>query len=238
MNGDFDPEERGLTIHQTIETPQADSVAFSFSDELIILSDPHGQSAEYIRALRTQVMAQHMEAGRRALVVCEAAPHLGATFVATNLAVSLAQAGVDTLLIDGNLRTPSVQRFIRPDRELRGLRDCLASSTPTVGDFVHENIQPHLSVMFAGGSALNAQELLARTTFEQVINACMRDYTMTIIDTPPANSCADCRRIAHVGGYGLIVSRRHKGLVEDVKTLANQLRTAHCSVIGTVLNDG
>jgi capsular exopolysaccharide synthesis family protein len=238
VSGDFDPQETGLSIHRTIDAPQAETATFSFSDELIILSEPHGQSAEYIRALRTQVMAQHMEAGRRALVVCEAAPRLGATFVAANLALSLAQAGVDTLLIDGNLRSPSVQHFIRPDRELRGLRECLASPAAAVGDFVQENVQPHFSVMFAGGSALNAQELLARATFEQVINACMRDYTMTIIDTPPANSCADCRRIAHVGGYGLIVSRKHKGLVEDVKTLASQLRAAHCSVIGTVLNDG
>jgi Mrp family chromosome partitioning ATPase len=107
-----------------------------------------------------------------------------------------------------------------------------------VGDYVQEHIQPNFSVMFAGGAALNAQELLARSSFEQVVNACMRDFTMTIIDAPPANSCADCRRIASVAGYSLIVTRRHKGLVEDVKTLANQLRATHSTVIGTVMNDG
>jgi capsular exopolysaccharide synthesis family protein len=238
VSGEFDPKEGGLSIHQTIDGAQAGSATFSFSDELTILSDPFGQSAEYIRALRTQVMAQHLEAGRRALVICEAAPRLGATFVAANLAVSLAQAGVDTLLIDGNLRGPSLQHLIRPNRELPGLRECLASGAGTTGNYVQENVQPNFSVMFAGGAAPNAQELLARSSFEQVINACMRDFTMTIIDTPPANSCADCRRIASVAGYSLIVSRRHKGLVEDVKTLASQLREAHSNVIGTVMNDG
>lgn len=227
-----------MSIHQTIEAPQAGGVTFAFSDELIMLSDPHGQGAEYIRALRTQVMAQHLEAGRRALVVCEPAPRLGATFVAANLALSLAQAGVDTLLIDGNMREPSVQKLIRPSRELPGLRNCLASADAAVGDYVQENLQPNFSVMFSGGTALNAQELLARAPFEQVINTCMRDFSMTIIDTPPANSCADCRRIASVAGYSLIVSRKHKGLVEDVKTLASQLRAAHSVIIGSVLNDG
>jgi capsular exopolysaccharide synthesis family protein len=238
VSGDFDPKEGGLSIHQNIDAAQAGSATFSFSDELIILSDPHGQSAEYIRALRTQVMAQHVEVGRRALVICEAAPRLGATFVAANLALSLAQAGVDTLLIDGNLRAPSIQHLIRPSRELPGLRDCLASAAANTGDYLQEHVQPNFSVMFAGGAALNAQELLTRASFDQVINACMRDFTMTIIDTPPANSCADCRRIASVAGYSLIVSRRHKGLVEDVKTLASQLREAHSNVIGTVMNDG
>jgi capsular exopolysaccharide synthesis family protein len=238
VTGDLDPEEGRLTIHQTIDNAQAGNATFSFSDELILLSDPHGQSAEYIRALRTQVMAQHVEAGRRALAICEAAPQLGATFVAANLALSLAQAGVSTLLIDGNLRAPSLQNLIRPSRELPGLRNCLASLDAASGDYVQEDIQPNFSVMFAGGATLNAQELLARPAFEQVVNMCMRDYEMTIIDTPPANSCADCRRIASVAGYSLIVSRRHKGLVEDVKVLANQLREAHSNVIGAVMTDG
>jgi protein-tyrosine kinase len=238
VSGDFDPQEERVTIHQSVDGAQSSSVTYSFSDELIVLSDPFGQGAEYIRALRTQVMAQHTEAGRRALVICEAAPQLGATFVAANLALSLAQARVETLLIDCNLREPGVQHLIRPSRELPGLRDCLASTNGTVGDYLQADVQPNFSVLFAGSPALNAQELLARTSFEQVVKTCMRDFTMTIIDTPPANSCADFQRIASVAGYSLIVSRRHKGLVEDVKTLANQLRTAHSTVIGTVLNDG
>lgn len=227
-----------MSIHQTIDTAKRQGCTFSFAEELVTLSDPLGQGAEYIRALRTHVMAQHVEAGRRALVVCEAAPQLGATFVAANLAISLAQAGISTLLVDGNLRAPALQHLIRPERELAGLRDCLASPEVSVGNYVQEEVLPNLSVLFSGGAAPNAQELLARGAFEQVINNCLRDYTMTIIDTPPANSCADCLRIGSVAGYALIVSRRNKGLVADVKTLAGQLRSNHATVIGAVMNDG
>ena len=227
-----------MSIHQTIDAARAQSGSFSFADEVVTLSDPLGQSAEYIRALRTHIMAQHVEAGRRALVVCEPAPQLGATFVAVNLAVSLAQAGVNTLLIDGNLRAPAVHHLVRPERELLGLRDCLTTGEGMVGGYVQEHVLPNFSVLFSGGAAANAQELLTRTSFEQVINNCMRDFTMTIIDTPPANSCADSLRIASVAGYGLIVSRRNKGLVSDVKTLASQLRASHATVIGSVMNDG
>lgn len=226
-----------MTVHQTVEAANVRRGQYSFSEALVTLSDPFAQSAEYIRALRTHIMAQHVEAGRRALAICEASPKLGATFVATNLAVSLAQAGVKTLLIDGNLREPMIQHVIRPDRELPGLRECLTVTSASVGDYVQGDILPNMSVLFSGGAAPNAQELLARASFEQVINSCLRDYEMTIIDTPPANSCADGRRIASVAAYSLIVSRRHKGLVADVKTLAGQLRADHSTVIGTVLND-
>jgi capsular exopolysaccharide synthesis family protein len=226
-----------MTLHQTVEAANVRRGQYSFSESLVTLSDPFAQSAEYIRALRTHIMAQHVEAGRRALAICEASPKLGATFVATNLAVSLAQAGVKTLLIDGNLRDPMIQHVIKPDRELPGLRECLSVAGSAVGDYVQGDILPNMSVLYSGGAAPNAQELLARSSFEQVINSCLRDYEMTIIDTPPANSCADGRRIASVAAYSLIVSRRHKGLVSDVKTLAAQLRADHSTVIGTVLND-
>ena len=227
-----------MTVHQSIEAAGAQRGPYTFSDMLVTLSDPSGQGAEYIRALRTHVMAQHVEAGRRALAICEASAKLGATFVASNLAIALAQAGVKTLLIDGNLRSPTLQHVIQPSRVLTGLRECLTTGSTVPGDYVQNEVLPNLSVMFAGGTAANAQELLARASFEQMMNSCLRDFTMTIIDTPPANGCADGLRLASVAGYSLIVSRRHKGLVADVKTLAGQLRANHSTLLGTVMNEG
>lgn len=226
-----------MTLDQALDKSVARPDAYSYADSLVTLSDPMAQGAEYIRALRTHIMAQHMDLGRRALAICEAGPGLGATFVATNLAVSLAQAGVKTLLIDGDLRRPMVQRVVRPAVQTPGLRECLSNAGSLAGDFIQESVLPNFSVMFAGGIANNAQELLAGTTFERVMNSCLRDFDMTVIDTPPANSCADCRRIGSVAAYSLIVSRRHKGLVSDAKVLAAQLLADHSTVVGTVMND-
>ena len=226
-----------MTLHQTVEAANVRRGQYSFSESLVTLSDPFAQSAEYIRALRTHIMAQHVEAGRRALAICEASPKLGATFVAANLAVSLAQAGVKTLLVDGNLREPTIQHMIIPDRELPGLRECLSVAGSSVGDFVQGDILPNLSVLYSGGAAPNAQELLARSSFEQVINSCLRDYEMTIIDTPPANSCADARRISTVVGYSIVVAKRNVSYVGEVASLAAQLEEDGARVVGTVLNE-
>jgi protein-tyrosine kinase len=59
---------------------------------------------------------------------------------------------------------------------------------------------------------------------------------VTIVDTPPANSSSDVRRISTVLGYSLIVAGSNRSYVNDVKTLAAQLRSDHAKVIGTVLN--
>ncbi len=65
---------------------------------------------------------------------------------------------------------------------------------------------------------------------------CLREYDVTIIDTPAANTSTDARRISGVVGYSLIVTARDKTFVRDVKILASQLKADGATVIGTVLN--
>ena len=91
--------------------------------------------------------------------------------------------------------------------------------------------------MFAGEPINNAQELLASDRFSNLIERCLRDYDLTIIDTPPANGCADARRISTVVGYSLIAAKRHHSFVGDVRALAAQLRQDRAQIVGTVLNE-
>lgn len=209
----------------------------SFSPEVVMLSDPKGARAEAIRTLRTHIMAQHVEDGRRGLAICAASADVGATFTAVNLAVSLAQIGVKVLLVDGDLRHADLDRFIRPSSEVLGLRQCLDARDVDISENIQNEVLENLSVMFAGGIAVNAQELLASDRFGDVIERCLRDYDLTIIDTPPANSCADARRISTVAGYSLLVARRHHTFVNDIKALAAQLREDRAQVVGTVLSE-
>ncbi len=226
---------------QTVQPPGAENDEpvfgpYTFSPSLVTLAAPLTKGAEAIRALRTHVLAQHIQAGRRALAICGASADVGCTFVAANLAVALAQAGIKTLLVDGDMRSPMVDRLIKPTGLPPGLAACLASPGSSVGEFIETEVYPNLSVFYAGQAVANAQELLARDWFEDVMNFCLRDYEATIIDTPPANTCADARRISNVAGYSLLVARRNRSLVGDVKTLAEQLIDDHVKVVGTLLN--
>ena len=207
---------------------------------LATISRPTDGSAEAIRALRTHVMARHVGLGHRALAICAPNAEAGCTFVSANLAVALSQIGVNTLLIDGNMRTPGLDKIFRLPKPRNGLQQCLSSSESSqydYGEFIETEFLPDLSIMFSGGVAPNAQELLASDRFKMMMDACLRDFDATIIDTPPANSCSDVSRICNVVSYCLIVARRDKTYVNDMKLLAGQLKADHAQVIGTVLND-
>lgn len=211
--------------------------AFSFSPAVVALSAPHAEQAEAIRTLRTHIMAQHVDDGRRGLAICGPSIGVGCTFTAVNLAVALSQIGVNTLLIDGDLRKPSVQDLIRPGQPVIGLRQALNADEAEDG-IIQSSVLPNLSVMFSGGAAPDAQELLASDRFKDLVDQQLRDFDMTIIDTPAANSCADARRISTVVGYSLIVVRRNQSFIGDMQALAAQLNEDRARIVGTVMNEG
>lgn len=229
--------QQNRVLPQVVTPPATIAVRPEISSDLVTLSAPLSTGAEAIRALRSHVLGQHIQAGRRGLAICGASVNVGCTFVAANLAVALAQVGLKTLLVDGDLRAPVLQTIIPPRLSTTGLARYLADADGLIGDYVDPEVLPNLSVLYAGDVSLSSQELLARESFENTMNQCMRDYDITIVDTPPANASADARRIANVIGYALVVARRNKSLVADVKTLVEQLIDDRVTVIGTVLND-
>lgn len=235
------PEKREFKVKPSPAVPAlAQESALSvgrYSKELVTLSDPHSIRSEAIRALRTHIIAQHVRGGKRALAICAASPGVGCTFVAVNLAAALSQVGTKTLLIDADLREPAVGSFITPSRPTVGLHQCLASTDVSFDEAIELEVLPNLAVMHAGGAAANPQELLAGDRFQALMEVCLRDFDVTIIDTPPANSCADARRISNVVGYSLVVARRNHSKIDDIKILVGELQGDHASVVGTVLNE-
>lgn len=232
------PEElRPATVAEAPRSGADQPLTFAVAQSLVTLSEPAKAQAESIRVLRTHIMAQHVEQGRRALSVCAVSPGSGCSFLAANLAVALSQIGVTTLLIDGDLRSPSLESYIRPSRALTGLRQCLATEEGDFNEFIQQDVLPNLSVMYSGGVPSNPQELLAGDRFKVLMDHCLRDYQMTIIDTPPAMSCADARRVSSVVGYSLVVARQHQSRIADIGILISQLQQDGAKVIGTVLRE-
>jgi capsular exopolysaccharide synthesis family protein len=209
----------------------------SFAPSLLMETAPSGATAESIRALRTHIVAQHTQQGRRALAICGASRGVGRTFIASNLAVALAKIGLKTLLIDADLRHPSMSQFIQPSGARPALGQYLADHRVTFSDVVDTEVMPGLSLIYAGEPVSDAQELLAGERFKQLMDFCLREFDMTIVDTPAANGCADARRISTVVGYSLVIARRDQSFLADVRTLIEQLQADRARIVGTVLNE-
>ncbi len=210
--------------------------AFQAAPAVVTIHEPASAAVEAIGALRTQLVTQEIGNGLTALAVCGPSKGSGSTFVTVNLAVALAQIGVRTLLIDADMREPSVDTMIAPPHRLDGLQQCLLDET-NVTDAVQEDVLPNLSILYSGGAAPNPQELLSGSRFRELIDFCSRQYDVTLLDTPPANQSADGRFVASIAGAALVVARKHHSLVNDVRTLVEELERAESRVLGTVLND-
>lgn len=209
---------------------------YAFSSELVTLAEGRPAEAESIRTVRTHIIARHIDDGRRGLAVCGPKPGVGCSFTAVNLAIALSQVGISTLLIDADLRRPSLQDFIRPEVDL-GRRSEQDAPDRSAIDRVHPEVLPNLSLLYAADVARNSDELLGGDPFRKLMERCLRDFEFTIVDTPPASESSDALRVASVIGYALVVARTNVTLIKDVTSLAKQLQEDGARLVGAVLNE-
>jgi capsular exopolysaccharide synthesis family protein len=230
---DLDNAREQLITSMALQDTQRRAV----SDQLTVVADPSSLRGEAIRLLRTQIIAQHIRSGRRGLAMVSAVDGAGCSYLAANLAASLAQVGIKTLLIDANMRSPSIDGYFGLDRQSPGLSSFLSLKVARPERVVHANVLPSLSVITAGPEVARPQELLSGRRFRDGANTLLREYDLVIFDTPPTNANADALTIGAAAGYALIVARRNISYFSDISTLVSQLAAARCPVIGSVLNE-
>jgi capsular exopolysaccharide synthesis family protein len=207
------------------------------SNELVVINEPMSLRAEAIRLLRTQIIAQHVKIGRRGIAVVAPVEGVGCTYIAGNLAASLSQVGVKTLIVDCNMRSPRVDQVFGLDPNSPGLSSFLSVQVARPERVVHANVLPNLSVITAGPPVMLPQELLSSNRFRDGVNTLLREFDLVLFDTPPANSSADALTVGGVVGYAMMVARRDQSYFRDVTTLVTQLQSTRCTVIGSVLNE-
>jgi protein-tyrosine kinase len=202
---------------------------------LIAAYQPESARAEELRTLRSELMLRWFGRGNRALAVVEAREGQGCSVLAANLAVTFAQLGERTLLIDANLRAPSLHTLFgfRSDLGLvdfikgRETLDNAATRVPGFGC---------LSVMCAGALPPNPQELLGRVSFGYLMETVPSKYDVVIVDTPPMLQCADAQLIAGRARGAVLTTKRHGTRLADVIRVKSQLELAEVSLLGAVID--
>lgn len=199
------------------------------------LSPKYSALSEAFRSLRTSVLLSGPEQPPRSLLVSSAQPGEGKTTVSTNLAISLAQLGQRVLLIDGDLRRPSVHRAF----EIRGSLGVVSYLTGQQDwRMAVEKISlPGLEVLVSGPVPPNPAELLSSDKMQKLIEQALEEYKFVVVDSPPLLNVADSRILATlVDGVVMVV----KG-GETPRELALRARgyaaNVGARVIGVVLNN-
>jgi protein-tyrosine kinase len=208
----------------------------ALSPELITAYQPHSARAEELRTLRSELVLRWFGRGNRVLAVVEARRGNGCNVLAANLAVSFAQLGERTLLIDANLRAPSQQTLFGLTANC-GLvdfiegRESLDKVLTAVPGF------SRLSVMCAGAPPPNPQELLGHISFGYLMETSPTKYDVVIVDAPPMLECAYAQIIAARAGGVVLSTRRHRTRLADAIRVKSQLQPAGAVLLGAVIDE-
>ena len=231
--------EADETAEQAEVTPEvalAEPGDVEFSSDLVLLSQRGSLAAENVSLLVSEILSRHVQSSRRGLAFCSTSAGSGCTYLATNVAVGMAMAGVRTLLIDANFRDPQVDNYIITEDENTGLLDCITQPEVGLQDAVCENVLPNLSVLFAGGQSTEAGHF-ASNEARAVFSEALRSYECTIVDTAPANRSSDAIRVANVVRYAMVIARKDHTYLNDMKKLIADVRQNRGEVLGTYLNE-
>jgi chain length determinant protein tyrosine kinase EpsG len=203
---------------------------------LIAAYEPVGRHAEALRIIRAQLMLDWFKDRSRSLAVVESHGGDGASELAANLAITFAQLGERTLLIDGNLRDPRQHALFGLGQDSGpGLSNVLANRD-AIKDVLHR-IEPfnNLAVLCAGSPPPNPQELLGRVNFAYVVETMPSAFDVVILDTPPTLDFADAQLIVARTGGALLATRRDRSRLDDVKRTKAQIQAAGATLLGAVM---
>lgn len=208
----------------------------SLSHELVAAYQPDSPVVEELRMLRSQLMLRwfNSSAERKGLAVVSADSGDGRSYIAANLAIVFSQLGERTLLIDADMRVPRQHRLFSLGKRA-GLSDILVGRAGSEA-IVSIDALPNLSVLSAGATPPNPQELLGRQNFSKLLLALGEDFDVIIVDTPPASACADAHTVAVRTGAALIVARQGQSSIARLAHFTHSLREFGVTLVGSVLN--
>lgn len=206
------------------------------SEAPAVISEPGSPIAEDFRRVRTNLSFLTPIDGSncRLIVTTSTGASEGKTTASVNIAAALAENGARVLLIDADLRHPSVAKKLKLD-EAAGLTYVL-SGQASVKDVVQRYWKPNLHVMPAGPKPPNASALLNSPIMTELLHNAMQQYDYVLIDTAPMVVANDAVIFLRQGGSLVMVCRRDQTLKHDLRDIATELKTLDVSISGVVFN--
>ena len=203
--------------------------------ELVTQVRPQSQMAESYRALRTSLLLSNLGAPPKVIMVTSALPQEGKTTTSINTAVVLAQKGVRVLLIDADLRRPSIHKTLGMGPH-SGLSNVLTGSTTLEGAITASPILPNLSVLPAGTPPPNPAELLASSNMRDVLEELSGQYDHIVVDTPPSLSVTDAVVLSPRADAVVLVIRSAQTTKQALRRSRDILMQVNAKVVGVLLN--
>ncbi|MDP2340148.1 MAG: polysaccharide biosynthesis tyrosine autokinase [Deltaproteobacteria bacterium] len=203
--------------------------------DLFLLKNPRSAVAECARFIRTNLMFMSPDRPLKTLVVTSPAPQEGKSTTAVMTAITMAQAGSRTLIVDTDLRKPRLHRVFGIDGDI-GLSAVLLGES-SIENAVRKTEVPNLDVLVCGALPPNPSEILLSDKFRELVRDLAKRYDRVIFDAPPMGPVTDPAILGTLVDGVLLVTKCEKTTKASVKQAMRALKDANTRVFGVILND-
>lgn len=202
---------------------------------LVTLTRPSSVIAEQFRTIRTNIQFSMVDKNLKTLVVTSAGPGAGKSTISANLAVTFAMQGKKVLIVDADMRKPTVHKtFHLPNRD--GLTTLLTEKNIEIKDIAHRLDTEGLFVITSGVIPPNPSELLASNRMNQLIAEFEELFDLIIFDMPPVIAVTDAQVMASKADGTIFVINKDGADKEMVTKSKDLLEKVKANVIGVVFN--
>ncbi|EMG6583410.1 polysaccharide biosynthesis tyrosine autokinase [Providencia rettgeri] len=235
IKGTEDIDALGVNVYATIpfSTHEKKLIAEGNKNPLA-LENPADTAVEAIRSLRTSVYFSVMNQGNNLVMVTSASPGVGKSFVTSNMAVVLANAGKKVLLIDTDLRKGRIHKAFGLSNKL-GLSDYLSQSDTSQPN-IHNSVIENLDVICRGKNVTHSSELLMSERFKRLLDTVKGQYDIVVIDTAPILAITDSAIIGKYVGTSLLIAYYGVNTVKDVELSLKRFKQNDIEITGVILN--
>ena len=202
---------------------------------LITIKDSKSPISEQYKTIRTNIQFSSVDKEFKTIVVTSTGPGEGKSTTIANLAVVFAQQGKKVLLIDSDLRKPTVHYTFNLTNTF-GLTNVLTRQAELV-NVVKESMEKNLYILTSGPVPPNPAELLGSKAMEQVIKEAEEEYDMIFFDAPPLLAVTDGQILASKCDGTILVVSSGRTETEQVVKAKELLDSANSHIIGVVLNN-
>src|SRR6185437_7063971 len=199
-----------------------------------MLAQPSSQLAEAYRALRTSLLLSNIDAPPKVLLVTSALPQEGKSTTSLNMAIALAQQEARVLLIDADLRRPTLHTRLKVNSA--GLSGALGSRNGYKPETVVVPGVPNLYVLPAGVKPPFPAEALASQRMEHFLNGWREQFDFVVIDSPPVLAVTDAVMLSKSADAVLLVVRSEQTTKQSLLRARDVLRKAQAQIVGVLVN--
>lgn len=208
--------------------------ATNAATQLVALRDPRSPAAEAYRALRTNIQFSSLDRKLRTLLVTSTAPDEGKTTTIANLAVTMAQAEQRVILVDCDLRRPSLHKLFGVPNE-QGLTTLMLQEGGRIPAQPTE--VPGLLVLTSGPPPPRPADVLGSRRMEAVIDYLRQHADVVLFDTPPVTAVTDAAVLATKVDGVLLVFRAGTTKRDRARESRRLLDKVNANIVGVVLTD-